>query len=123
MYAVVVSVRIPEDRDSEAEELFRDQVLPGVKARPGFVSGTWARSADPRARPADLPARSADPRVRDSRHSVSSFSRSRTLSSRSEYHSFLSSIKFSIFLFVVITPDAWPDPGTPDWPRPGEDGQ
>jgi len=43
MYAVVVSVRIPEDRDAEAEELFRDQVLPRVKARPGFVSGTWIR--------------------------------------------------------------------------------
>jgi hypothetical protein len=41
MYAVVVSVKIPEDRDAEAEEYFRNHVLPRVKATPGFVSGTW----------------------------------------------------------------------------------
>jgi hypothetical protein len=41
MYAVVVSVKIPEDRDAEAEEYFRDEVLPRVKATPGFVSATW----------------------------------------------------------------------------------
>ena len=43
MYAVVVSVKIPEERDEEAAEYFRDQVLPTVTQRPGFVSGTWIR--------------------------------------------------------------------------------
>jgi hypothetical protein len=43
VYAVVVSVKIPEDRDAEAEELFQSQVLPTVKERPGFVSATWIR--------------------------------------------------------------------------------
>jgi hypothetical protein len=43
MYAVVISVNIPEDRDEEAAELFANQVLPRVKATPGFVSGTWIR--------------------------------------------------------------------------------
>ena len=53
MYAVVVSVKIPEDRDAEAEELFRDQVLPKVKARPGFVSGTWIRWENSSSGPTD----------------------------------------------------------------------
>jgi heme-degrading monooxygenase HmoA len=26
--------------------MLNDQVVPGVKGMPGFVSGTWARSAD-----------------------------------------------------------------------------
>jgi hypothetical protein len=43
MHAVVVSLKIPEDRDAEAEEYFASDVLPSVKQRPGFLSGTWIR--------------------------------------------------------------------------------
>src|SRR5688572_22693452 len=41
MHAVVVSVKIPKDRDAEAEELFHNEVLPRVTQAPGFVSATW----------------------------------------------------------------------------------
>jgi hypothetical protein len=39
MWAAVVSVEI-EDGDKSAQML-KEQVIPGVKAAPGFISGVW----------------------------------------------------------------------------------
>jgi len=46
MHAMVATVEIKAGRGDEAVATLNDQVVPGVKAMPGFVSGTWARSAD-----------------------------------------------------------------------------
>jgi hypothetical protein len=46
MHAVVITVGIEPGRAEEAVELLHKQVVPDVKATPGFVSGTWARSED-----------------------------------------------------------------------------
>ena len=46
MYAVFNSVEVDADRMDEATSLLQGQVVPQVKAAPGFVSGTWTRSAD-----------------------------------------------------------------------------
>lgn len=46
MYALVASVEIKAGRIDEAVATLNDRVVPDVKASPGFVSGTWARSAD-----------------------------------------------------------------------------
>lgn len=41
MYATLVNVRIAAGQDVEARQGLRDQVLPRVKASPGFVAGYW----------------------------------------------------------------------------------
>lgn len=41
MYATRVDVRIAEGMQDQAEGGLRDQVLPRVKAAPGFVAGYW----------------------------------------------------------------------------------
>ena len=46
MHAMVATVEIKAGRGDEAVAALNDQVVPRVKAMPGFVSGTWARSAD-----------------------------------------------------------------------------
>ena len=46
MHAVVVTVGIESGKADEATAILRNQVVPDVKATPGFVSGTWARSED-----------------------------------------------------------------------------
>ena len=46
MYAVIGRVEIESSRADEATELLNNYTVPMVKQAPGFVSGTWARSAD-----------------------------------------------------------------------------
>ena len=46
MHAIVVTVEIDPARADEAEAMLHSTVVPDVKQMPGFVSGTWARSAD-----------------------------------------------------------------------------
>ena len=46
MYAVLGRVDIDSSRADEATELLNSRTVPMVKQAPGFVSGTWARSAD-----------------------------------------------------------------------------
>ena len=46
MHAVVVSVEIDAERADEARELLDSFTIPMAKGVPGFVSGTWMRSAD-----------------------------------------------------------------------------
>jgi len=46
MHALVITVGIDADRADQATAMLHDQVVPDVKATPGFVSGTWARSED-----------------------------------------------------------------------------
>ena len=44
MHAVVVRVNIKELE--AAQQLLRDQIVPGVSQAPGFVAGYWTRSDD-----------------------------------------------------------------------------
>ena len=46
MHAVIGRVEIDSSRADEATELLNNYTVPMVKQAPGFVSGTWARSAD-----------------------------------------------------------------------------
>ena len=46
MHALVITVGIDPAKGDEATEMLHNQVVPDVKATPGFVSGTWARSED-----------------------------------------------------------------------------
>lgn len=46
MHAVVVHVEIDAGKADEAQTLLDEGVVPQVKQAPGFVSGTWAHSAD-----------------------------------------------------------------------------
>src|SRR5205085_935505 len=46
MHAVVVTVGIDATQGDKATEMLHSTVVPDVKATPGFVSGTWARSED-----------------------------------------------------------------------------
>jgi hypothetical protein len=46
MHMLVITVGIEADKGDEATALLHRQVVPDVKATPGFVSGTWARSED-----------------------------------------------------------------------------
>ena len=46
MHALVITVGIEAERGDEATAMLHSQVVPDVKAMPGFVSGTWARSED-----------------------------------------------------------------------------
>jgi heme-degrading monooxygenase HmoA len=46
MHAMVSTVEIKAGRGDEAVATLKDQVVAKVKTMPGFVSGTWARSAD-----------------------------------------------------------------------------
>ena len=46
MHAVVATVEIEAGKGEEATASLHQQVVPQVKQTPGFVSGTWARSAD-----------------------------------------------------------------------------
>jgi hypothetical protein len=46
MHAMVVTVGIEPGKADEATAMLHGQVVPDVKAMPGFVSGTWARSED-----------------------------------------------------------------------------
>jgi hypothetical protein len=43
---LVITVGIETDKADEATALLHSQVVPDVKATPGFVSGTWARAED-----------------------------------------------------------------------------
>ncbi|HEY2192860.1 MAG TPA: hypothetical protein VGH76_11260 [Actinomycetospora sp.] len=42
MYAVVVTARIDSSRAQEARDELAAVVVPGAKAAPGFIRGTWA---------------------------------------------------------------------------------
>ena len=46
MHAVVATVEIDTAHADKAQEMLHSTVVPDVKATPGFVSGTWARSED-----------------------------------------------------------------------------
>ena len=46
MHALLVTVEIERGQEDEATEALHGIVVPGAKAEPGFVSGTWARSTD-----------------------------------------------------------------------------
>jgi heme-degrading monooxygenase HmoA len=46
MHAVFVVSEIDATRKAEAEAMLQNAVAPQVKQAPGFVSATWARSAD-----------------------------------------------------------------------------
>ena len=46
MYAVFVVSELDVSRQAEAETMLKTQIAPRIKQTPGFVSGTWARSAD-----------------------------------------------------------------------------
>ena len=46
MYAVFVVSEIDPSRRTEAETMLKTRIAPQIKQAPGFVSGTWARSAD-----------------------------------------------------------------------------
>jgi heme-degrading monooxygenase HmoA len=46
MYAVFGRVEVDSSRADEAAELLNNYTVPMVKQAPGFVGGTWARSAD-----------------------------------------------------------------------------
>ena len=46
MHAVIGRVEIDSSRADEATELLNTFTVPTVKQAPGFVSGTWTRSAD-----------------------------------------------------------------------------
>jgi hypothetical protein len=41
MYAAVVTVTIDEGKDSEAQQMLKDVVIPMVKGSAGFVAGYW----------------------------------------------------------------------------------
>lgn len=46
MYAVIMRTELDGERVGEAETMLNEQVVPAVKAMPGFVSGIWARHLD-----------------------------------------------------------------------------
>ncbi len=46
MHAVVVTADIEAGRADEAENYLNASVIPGAKARAGFVRGVWLRSGD-----------------------------------------------------------------------------
>jgi hypothetical protein len=46
MHAVVVTVEIDAKRVDEARELLDTFTIPMAKGMPGFISGTWMRTAD-----------------------------------------------------------------------------
>lgn len=50
MHAVFVVSEIDPKRIDEADTMLEQQLAPKIKAAPGFVSGTWARSAGGEAR-------------------------------------------------------------------------
>jgi len=43
MYAAMVTVTIDDGKQDEALERLKSQVVPTVKAAPGFVAGYWLR--------------------------------------------------------------------------------
>jgi hypothetical protein len=46
MHAVIGTVEIDANRAEEASELLNSFTVPNAKQAPGFISGTWGRSAD-----------------------------------------------------------------------------
>ena len=46
MHGLLVELEIEADRAEEAITLLHDVVVPMITQGPGFVSGTWMRSAD-----------------------------------------------------------------------------
>jgi hypothetical protein len=46
MHAVLGTVEIDANRADEAHELLNSFTVPNAKQAPGFISGTWCRSAD-----------------------------------------------------------------------------
>jgi len=46
MHAVVITVKIAEGRRDDAVEELKANIIPMVKAAPGFVSGTWLGTED-----------------------------------------------------------------------------
>lgn len=49
MYAALVSVSIEEAAHAAAEASLKDQVVPMVKAAPGFIAGYWLEPEDGKA--------------------------------------------------------------------------
>lgn len=46
MYALVVTSEIDTNRVAEADTMLKEELAPRIKQSPGFVNGTWVRSAD-----------------------------------------------------------------------------
>lgn len=46
MYALVVTSEVDTNRVAEADAMLKEQLAPRIKQAPGFVNGTWVRSAD-----------------------------------------------------------------------------
>ena len=46
MYAVVGSWRMDAERAAEQERVLVEQIVPGVKQSPGFVTAYWCRTLD-----------------------------------------------------------------------------
>jgi hypothetical protein len=46
MHAVIVTVELDEAVAGNAEEMLNQQVIPAVKAAPGFVAGSWLERGD-----------------------------------------------------------------------------
>ena len=46
MHGVIVEVRIHSDREEEARQALREEVVPRAKALPGFAGGTWLRALE-----------------------------------------------------------------------------
>ena len=46
MHVVLVTAEIDPERRDMAEQILHDVTVPSVKSQPGFVRGTWVRSAD-----------------------------------------------------------------------------
>jgi len=46
MYAALVSVKIDPEQADSARSMLESQVVPMVKAAPGFIAGYWVEPAD-----------------------------------------------------------------------------
>ena len=46
MHAVLVSVTIDPGKEDEARQMLNEQIVPMVKASPGFVAGYWLEPKD-----------------------------------------------------------------------------
>jgi quinol monooxygenase YgiN len=46
MYAALVSVKIDPDQADAARSMLESQVVPTVKAAPGFIAGYWLEPTD-----------------------------------------------------------------------------
>lgn len=48
MYAALVSVKIDPDQADQAKSMLQKEVVPMVKAAPGFIAGYWLEPTDGR---------------------------------------------------------------------------